>query len=77
MGGRAREVSSDLPSKVLYDFIGRIAEKDERRAREVFSFYFDLQKCITIIAAKVRPGGHVCFVTERRRGIFVCFETFL
>ena len=52
---------------MLYDFVGRIAEKDEKLAREVFSFYFDLSRTIEIIAAKVRPGGYVCFIVGNRR----------
>ncbi|MBN2208402.1 MAG: DNA methyltransferase [Candidatus Coatesbacteria bacterium] len=67
LGSRARELSHDLPSDVLDDFVGAIAEKDEKRAREVFSFYFDLYRCVQIIAQKVRPGGHVCFIVGNRR----------
>ena len=67
LGSKGRDISHDLPSNVLYDYVGEVAERDEKRAREVFSFYFDLYKCVEIIASKVRPGGHVCFVVGNRR----------
>jgi len=67
LGSKARDISHDLPSGVLYDFVGRIAEKDEKRAREVFSFYFDLYRTVEIIARKVKSGGYVCFVVGNRR----------
>ncbi|MCD6326745.1 hypothetical protein J7M28_04220 [bacterium] len=44
-----------------------IAEKDARRARDVFSFYFDLYRAVEIIAEKVKTGGYVCFVVGNRR----------
>lgn len=67
LGGKPRAVTRDLPSEGLNDFVARIAQIDEKRAREVFSFYFDLHRCIQIIAKKVKPGRHVCFIVGNRR----------
>jgi len=67
LGSKARDISRDLPSGVLHDFIGRIAEKNEKRAKEVFSFYFDLYRTVEIIARKVKSGGYVCFIVGNRR----------
>ncbi len=67
LGSKARDISRDLPSGVLYDFVARIADKNEKRAREVFSFYFDLYRTVEIIARKVKSGGYVCFIVGNRR----------
>ncbi|RLC46970.1 MAG: DNA methyltransferase [Candidatus Coatesbacteria bacterium] len=67
LGSKPRSITQDLPSEVLDDFVERIAAKDDKRAKEVFSFYFDLHQAVRIIARKVRPGGHVCIVVGNRR----------
>ena len=67
LGSKGREISLGLPSKILYEVLERIAEKDERRAKEVFSFYYDLFQAISIIGEKVKRGGYVAFVVGNRR----------
>lgn len=67
LGSKPREILCNLPSEVLYEVLERIRAKDERRAREVFSFYSDLFDAIRIISLKVKRGGHVCFVVGNRR----------
>jgi len=67
LGAKPKDISYDLPSALLYEFIDKIADKDEKRAREVFSFYSDLFKSVQIIAGKVRSKGFVCFVVGNRR----------
>lgn len=67
LGSKPKDITSDLPSALLYDFIEKIEGKDFKRAREVFSFYKDLFDSIQIIATKVKPKGYVCFVVGNRR----------
>lgn len=67
LGAKSRNIPYDLPSKLLYNFIEKIEDRDEKRAREVFSFYKDLFAAIEIIAKKVKKNGFVCFVVGNRR----------
>jgi len=67
LGSKPRGITQDLPSEALNDFVVRIAEKDEKRAKDVFSFYFDLYQAVRIIAKKVSADGYVCFVVGNRR----------
>jgi len=67
LGAKPKDISAGLPSPLLYEFIEKIADKDEKRAKEVFSFYNDLYNSIQIIARKVKKQGYVCFVVGNRR----------
>ena len=67
LGAKPKNVSNSLPSPLLYECIEKISEKDDKRGREVFSFYKDLYDSIRVIAKKVKPGGVVCFVVGNRR----------
>ena len=67
LGAKPKNVSNSLPSSLLYECIEKISEKDDKRGREVFSFYKDLYDSIRVIAKKVKPGGVVCFVVGNRR----------
>lgn len=66
LGGKAKEITSTLPSPILYEYLEKIARKDEKRAREVFAFYDDLFDAVKTIAEKVKPSGHICFVVGNR-----------
>ncbi len=67
LGSKRRRIEEGLPSKVLYEYLSRISSQDEKRAEEVFSFYYDLNKAIKEIARVVKPNGRVCFVVGNRR----------
>jgi hypothetical protein len=67
LGSKGREIEPGLPSEILYEVLERIAEKDEKRAREVFSYYHDLFQAISIIGEKVKREGYVAFVVGNRR----------
>ena len=67
LGARPKSIASGLPSDLLYRYIEKIASEDEKRAKEVFSFYADLYSSIQIIAKKVKKDGFVCFVVGNRR----------
>jgi len=67
LGGKPKDISFNLPSKLLYKYIKEIRNKSEKRARDVFSFYNDLYITVQIIARKVKTKGYVCFVVGNRR----------
>lgn len=67
LGAKPKEIHLGLPSEILYKYIEKIAYKDEKRAKEVFSFYSDLHTCIQAIAKKVKKNGYVCFVVGNRK----------
>jgi len=67
LGSRPKDIIHNLPSEILYEVLERIANKDEKRAKEVFSFYKDLFDSIAVIATKVKKNGYVCFVVGNRR----------
>lgn len=67
LGAKPKEIANNLPSPLLYEVLDKISEKDEKRAKEVFSFYSDLYSSIKTIAKKVKRNGYVCFVVGNRR----------
>ncbi|MGQ9608089.1 MAG: DNA methyltransferase [bacterium] len=67
LGNRQKEICFNLPSQILYDVLKKVANKDEKRSKEVFSFYKDLFDSIQIIARKVKKNGFVCFVVGNRK----------
>jgi DNA modification methylase len=67
LGNKPKDITTDLPSAVLYEFLRKISSKDGKRAKEVFSFYKDLFDSIQIIAKKIKINGYVCFVVGNRR----------
>jgi DNA modification methylase len=67
LGSKPKEISYILPSKILYKILEKIKEKNGKRAKEVFSFYYDLYEAIKIISRKVKRNGYVCFVVGNRR----------
>jgi len=67
LGGKAKEIKNDLPSEILYDILNKIYNKDNKRAKEVYSFYDDLYTGIKIISPKIKNNGVVCFVVGNRK----------
>lgn len=67
LGSKPKNITFNLPSKVLYEVLHKIADKDEKRAKEVFSFYDELFKAIQIITQKIKKNRYVCFVVGNRR----------
>ncbi|MBC7328373.1 site-specific DNA-methyltransferase [bacterium] len=67
LGSKARDITDDLPSPLLYEVLERIKEKDQKRAREVFAFYWDLFHSINILARAVKKNRFVCFVVGNRK----------
>jgi SAM-dependent methyltransferase len=55
-----------LPSEALREAIQPISQMDERRAKDVLSFYIDLNEALIQINKLVKSGGVVCFVVGNR-----------
>ncbi len=67
LGGRAtKTLSHALPSGYLNDSLDRIAKQDERRARDVLSFYIDLNDCLKRAYKILKPKKYFCLVIGNR-----------
>lgn len=67
MGGKSIKGFIDLPSKTLNYAIQEIKKSDEKRAREVSSFYVDLHASIANVAKIIKKNGHACYVVGNRK----------
>ncbi len=67
MGGRALKGKRGFASPTLEAALRAVETVDARRGEEVAAFYADLEDSIAHVAAKVRMGGHVCYVVGNRR----------
>ena len=67
MGGGKLDQTAKFGFQKLDSVIGRIAGIDERRAREVVSFFEDYRASIANVAAAVVNGGYACYVVGNRR----------
>ena len=67
LGGVAsKELLVNINSPTLKEIIKKIAEKDEKRAREVLSFYEDFDKVVSQLNKVMAKEGYVCFVVGNR-----------
>lgn len=67
LGGKAlKELKHTLNSSYLNDSINKITKRDEKRAREVLSFYVDLNKCLKQAYKILKPNKHFCLVVGNR-----------
>jgi DNA modification methylase len=68
LGGNGAKLDNQMLDSPLLSHITKlIAEKDSRRAQQVYAFYADLFKALENIAKYVRHGGHACIVIGNRR----------
>lgn len=61
-----KTLQHSLPSEALREAIQSVSQIDERRAKDVLSFYIDLNKALIEIDKLVKRGGTVCFVMGNR-----------
>lgn len=67
LGGRSsRNLDHALDSFYLKDALDKIQKKDERRARDVLSFYVGLNDCISRAFEILKPGKYFCLVIGNR-----------
>jgi len=67
LGAKEKSYKQALPSEELSECLEKIKRVDEKRAREVYSFYADLYRAFENIAKKVKPGKHAVIVVGNRR----------
>lgn len=65
-GVAAEEIPEDLSSKALEKILTKIGNNDQKRAREVYSFFKDLEKSLSNILPLLKKKGHACFVIGNR-----------
>jgi len=67
LGGKAvKKLSSSLASNYLSESLKKIAEKDEKRAKDVLSFYLDLNGCLIQAYKMLKPKKYFCIVIGNR-----------
>ena len=67
MGSKTIKEFSSFPSKNLNLAIEKVKEADEKRAREVTSFYIDLYKSISNVSKVIKRNGYACYVVGNRK----------
>jgi DNA modification methylase len=67
MGGKRPKEIYNFDSLALKESLEKIAKADEKRAKEVSSFYLDFQKSIENVAKIIKKGGYACYVVGNRK----------
>lgn len=67
MGGKSLKEIPLFPSEALNSAIEKIRESDEKRGREIASFYVDLLKSISNVAKVIKKNGYACYVVGNRK----------
>lgn len=67
MGGQRKEGNTRFSIEILNKSIEAVFEKDEKRAKDVVSFYSDYKRSIDNISEILRKGGYACYVVGNRR----------
>ena len=68
LGGKSvQKLSHSLSSRYLIESLEKIIKKDEKRAREVLSFYIGLNDCLKQSHIILKPGGYFCIVVGNRQ----------
>jgi len=67
LGGKAaKDLAHSLNSNYLLESINKIANKDEKRAKEVLSFYIGLNDCLVRAYKMLKPKKYFCIVIGNR-----------
>ncbi len=67
LGGKAsKSLDYNLSSKHLDRTLNKIARKDKKRAKDVLSFYIDLEKCLGQAYKILKPNKYFCLVIGNR-----------
>ena len=65
MGGST--VKENYPNSLMSKYVSEVAKKSKKRALEVSSFYFDLDKSIKDVANSIKKNGKAIYVVGNRR----------
>ncbi|MBU4512088.1 transcriptional repressor LexA [Patescibacteria group bacterium] len=67
LGGKAtKDLEHNLQSEYLDEVLDKISKKDEKRAKDVLSFYVDLNKCLERAYKILKPSKYFCLVIGNR-----------
>jgi len=66
LGGKKIKKEIELPSEYLYDALRNIRKVDEKRASEVYSFFYDYYLSIKQIVKTLNDNANVCFIVGNR-----------
>lgn len=66
MGGAKTEHQGEFKSDVLNRVVFSIKKKDEKRVRDVVSFYEDYEKSIKNVSRTIKQDGYACYVVGNR-----------
>ncbi len=75
MGGIKSEKIESFNCDELNEAISQISKENEKRAKEVSSFYEDLCNSINNVSRLVKTNGLVCYVVGNRRVKGTCLPT--
>ncbi len=75
MGGIKSQKIEHFNCTKLNEAISRISEKNNKRAKEVSSFYEDLTNSINNVSKLVKSNGLICYVVGNRRVNGICLPT--
>jgi DNA modification methylase len=67
LGEKGKTWEYPLPSEELNECLEKIKRADEKRAKEVYSFYADLYMAIENISRKIKPGKYAVVVVGNRK----------
>jgi len=65
-GVRPKKIRNDIPSATLYGILEKIAESDEKRALDVYSFFSDFNRTVDEIDRVTREDAILCIVVGNR-----------
>ncbi|MFH1671676.1 MAG: transcriptional repressor LexA [Candidatus Portnoybacteria bacterium] len=67
LGGKpTKELEHNLNSTYLNEIIDKISKRDEKRAKDVLSFYVDLDRCLKKAYKILKPKKYFCLVIGNR-----------
>ena len=67
LGGRAvKNLAHSLPSNYLLESLNKIIKRDEKRAKDVLSFYIGLNDCLKRAYKILKPKKYFCIVIGNR-----------
>ncbi|MCX8026945.1 MAG: site-specific DNA-methyltransferase [Thermodesulfovibrionales bacterium] len=75
MGGQLNNGCESFDLQFLNTILYQIAERDEKRAKEVMAFYNDYRKSIINVSKTIKKGGYACYVVGNRTVKGVCLPT--
>ncbi|MGD9730834.1 MAG: DNA methyltransferase [Desulfamplus sp.] len=66
MGGKAKNIKK-IGIDIIDKTVERVERKDEKRAKDIYSFYEDYAKSIANVSKVIKQGGYACYVVGNRR----------